>query len=319
MKLIAAFFRLIRWPNLLFIIVTQVLFYTCILMPTASVGETALQWDTPLKLDPQYFILLVISSGLIAAAGYIINDYFDLNIDQVNKPGAIVIQRIIRRRWAIVWHLVLSSIGAGIAFYLSWKLKNPIIGFANFGCVLLLWLYSTSLKKQLLAGNILISLLTAWVILVIYFSELSISRFNEPLYRSQINSVFKYAIIYSSFAFIISLIREVVKDIEDREGDARYGCRTMPIVWGVPATKMFVSVWLIVLGSALIIFQLYGLLKGWWVGAVYCFIAVLLPLGKILINLRKAGITKDYHHLSSQIKWVMLAGILSMVFFKWYL
>lgn len=319
MKLIAAFFRLIRWPNLFFIIITQVLFYSCILVPSVAGGNTLLHWNIPLKLHPLYFILLVTSSVCIAAAGYIINDYFDLNIDQVNKPASIVIQKIIRRRWAIIWHLLISAIGVGIAFFLAWKLKNPVIGFANFGCVLLLWLYSTTFKKQLLIGNVLISLLTAWVILVIYFAELSVSRFAEPLYRNTINSVFKYAIIYSSFAFIISLVREVVKDIEDREGDARYGCRTMPIVWGVPATKMFVMVWLFVLGSALVIIQFYGLLKGWWIGSVYSILLVIVPLGNIFFTLKKSSSTKDYHKLSSQIKWVMLAGIVSMVFIKWYL
>jgi 4-hydroxybenzoate polyprenyltransferase len=319
LKLIAAFFRLIRWPNLFFIVITQVLFYTCILLPAAVNTPATLDWDLPVKLDPLYFFLLVLSSVCIAAAGYIINDYFDLNIDQINKPEAIVIQRVIKRRWAIVWHLVLSAIGVALAFYLSWVLKNPIIGFANFGCVLLLWLYSTSFKKQLLVGNLLISLLTAWVILVIYFAELSVTRFSDPGYRNSINSVFKYTVIYSSFAFIISLVREVVKDMEDREGDSRYGCRTMPIVWGLPATKMFAGVWIFVLGAALLIVQVYGIMKGWWIGAVYCLIFVLVPLAGILRSLLKAGSTADFHRLSTQIKLVMLAGILSMVFFKFYL
>lgn len=288
-------------------------------MPSFIGGDALLHWSIPLKLNPYYFILLIISSVCIAAAGYIINDYFDLNIDQVNKPEAIVIQKIIRRRWAIVWHLLLSATGVTIAFCLSWKLKNPVIGFANFGCVLLLWLYSTSFKKRLLIGNVLISLLTAWVILVIYFSELSVSRFEEPLYRNTIKSVFKFTIIYSAFAFIISLIREVVKDMEDREGDARYGCRTVPIVWGIPATKMFVMVWLFVLGSALVIIQLYGMLKGWWLGSVYSIALVIVPLGIVFMKLKNAASTGDYHQLSNRIKWVMLAGILSMIFFKWYL
>lgn len=319
MKLIAAFFRLIRWPNLFFIIITQVLFYSCILLPAASNDNSLFQSDLPLKLNYYYFTLLVISSVLIAAAGYIINDYFDLNIDQVNKPGNIVIQRIISRRWAILWHLLLSAAGIAIAFWLSWKLKNPVIGFANTGCVLLLWLYSTSFKKQLLIGNILISLLTAWVILVIYFAELSVSRFDEANYRNIIRSVFKFTVIYSSFAFIISLIREVIKDVEDRDGDAKYGCRTMPIVWGIPATKMFASIWLFVLCAALVIMQLYGLLQGWWIGALYCTFAVVIPLGQTIIDLKKASGTADYHRLSQKIKWIMFAGILSMIFFKWYL
>ena len=310
MKLIGAFFRLIRWPNLFFIVITQVLFYSCILLP--SMGGIV-------KLDVFHFSLLILSSVLIAAAGYIINDYFDLNIDQVNKPDAIVVQRIIRRRWAIAWHLLLSIAGVLLAFYLSWKLRNPIIGFANFGCVLLLWLYSTTFKRQLLIGNVLISLLTAWVLLVIYFAELSVTRMGEPDYRNSMNTVFKFTIIYSSFAFIISLVREVVKDLEDRIGDERYGCRTMPIVWGVPATKMFVAVWMFVLGAALLIVQVYGLLKGWWMGAVFCFFTVIVPLVITMLKLKQTNTPDEFHRLSSNIKWIMLAGILSMVFFKFYL
>ncbi len=318
MKLIGAFFRLVRWPNLCFVVLTQLLFYYCLLLPAMNEGGNDF-FDPTVKLDPRYFALLVLSSVCIAAAGYIINDYFDLNIDSVNKPQAIVIQRIISRRWAIAWHGILSGLGVTLAFYLSWKLRNPLIGFANFTCVVLLWFYSTNFKRQFLIGNILISLLTAWVILVIYFAELSISRFNEPHYLNSVKSIFKYTIIYSSFAFIISLIRELVKDMEDREGDMRYGCRTMPILWGIPATRLFVMVWLFVLFAAILILQLYGLLKGWWLGGLYCLLTVLLPLLRISWDLRKAGTRAEFHRVSSWIKVVMLAGILSMLFFKWYL
>ncbi len=310
MRTIAAFLRLIRWPNLVFIVVTQVLFYTCILVPTIGFH---------LKLILPIFAMLVSSSVLIAAAGYIINDYFDLNIDQVNKPDAIVVQRFISRRWAIFWHFLLSSIGIVLAFFISWELRNPIIGFANFICVILLWLYSTTFKKQLLVGNILISLLTAWVVLVIYFAEMRISLFDDPDYIASFKNVFKYAILYSGFAFIISLIREVVKDIEDREGDARYGCKTMPIVWGLPASKLFIGIWTSVLMACLLIIQVIGLFKGWWLGVIYTVIAVLIPLLKFLAELKKAKEPAAFHRLSSLIKAIMLAGILTLLFFKWYL
>jgi 4-hydroxybenzoate polyprenyltransferase len=272
-----------------------------------------------LKLILPIFAMLVSSSVLIAAAGYIINDYFDLNIDQVNKPDAIVVQRFISRRWAIFWHFLLSSIGIVLAFFISWELRNPIIGFANFICVILLWLYSTTFKKQLLVGNILISLLTAWVVLVIYFAEMRISLFDDPDYIASFKNVFKYAILYSGFAFIISLIREVVKDIEDREGDARYGCKTMPIVWGLPASKLFIGIWTSVLMACLLIIQVIGLFKGWWLGVIYTVIAVLIPLLKFLAELKKAKEPAAFHRLSSLIKAIMLAGILTLLFFKWYL
>ncbi|GAO45334.1 geranylgeranylglycerol-phosphate geranylgeranyltransferase [Flavihumibacter petaseus] len=318
MKLIGAFLRLVRWPNLFFIVVTQVLFYYCLLVP-AMTGVSMPGNSGSLKLDPFFFALLVISSVCIAAAGYIINDYFDLNIDLVNKPDTIVIQKIISRRWAIAWHGLLSAAGVIISGYLSWKLRNPIIVFANLGCVILLWFYSTNFKKQLLVGNIIISLLTAWVILVIYFAEISISRFDEPEYRDAVQSIFKFTIIYSAFAFLISLIRELVKDMEDREGDARYGCRTMPIVWGIPATKYFTTIWVILLFGSIAIVQLYGLLKGWWIGSVYCLATVLVPLITIGWQIQKASAKADYHRISTWIKLIMLAGILSMGFFKWYL
>ncbi|MES1161033.1 MAG: geranylgeranylglycerol-phosphate geranylgeranyltransferase, partial [Bacteroidota bacterium] len=179
-----------------------------------------------------------LSSVLIAAAGYIINDYFDLNIDRVNKPDKLVVDKIIKRRWTILWHWILSGLGVLLGFYVSWKLRNPIVGLANLGCVVLLWFYSTTFKRKLLIGNVIISLLTAWVILVLYTCEFSLQELRDPARHYILSRLFKFAIVYAGFAFIISLIREVVKDIEDMEGDARYGCRTMPIVWGVNTAKV---------------------------------------------------------------------------------
>ena len=128
--------------------------------------------------------------------------------------------------------------------------------------------------------------------------------------------VFRFAFLYAGFAFIISLIREVVKDIEDMPGDAKYGCRTMPILWGVHLTIVFVSTWLVVLIASLGIIQFYVLQFGWWWSALYCFVLIILPLLYILKKLFVAKTTEDFHRLSSVIKMVMLAGILSMVLFS---
>jgi 4-hydroxybenzoate polyprenyltransferase len=316
-KLIQAFLRLIRWQNLFFIVLTQALFYYCMIIPVFTNGRFS---DLSLNRLPQRFLwLLIFASVCIAAAGYIINDYFDLDIDQVNKPDAIVIQRHIKRRFAIIWHLVLSLVGVALSFYIGWKIGNWVLGVANFACVLLLWIYSTTFKKRLLIGNIVISLLTAWVILVIYVCELNIFDLRDPQYQSFIILVFKSAVLYGGFAFIISLIREVIKDVEDREGDARYGGHTMPIVWGLNVSKVFVAVWLIILIVALLIIIVYGFLKGWWMGAAYTTVFTLVPLIDIFRRLFKAVSVEDFHSLSTQIKLVMLTGILSMVFFKWYL
>ena len=312
MKLITAFLGLIRGLNLLFIALTQALFYYFILIPIFN--------DAGLKpfLHQTLFLVLVIASVFIAAAGYIINDYFDLNIDQVNKPHKMVVEKVIKRRWAIVWHLSLSAIGVLLSFYIGWKVNNILIGFANLLCVALLWFYSTTFKRKLLIGNVVISLLSAWVVLVLYFAEWS--RFlnnrikSEELYA--MTRIFRFAFLYAGFAFIISLIREVVKDIEDMPGDAKYGCRTMPIVWGVHLTIVFVSTWLVVLIASLGIIQFYVLQFRWWWSALYCLVLIILPLVYILRKLFVAKTTEDFHQLSSIIKLVMLTGILSMAFFS---
>jgi len=267
-------------------------------------------------------MLLSLSSVLIAAAGYIINDYFDLNIDRVNKPEKLVVEKIIKRRWAIIWHWALSFAGICIGIYLGFKLGQWLIAIANFGCVLLLWFYSTTFKKKLLIGNVIISLLTAWVILVFFvyraYFPVTVRVNADTVFNLSISKLFKLAIVYASFAFIISLIREVIKDMEDIEGDEKYGCRTMPIVWGIPATKVFTAVWIIVLVSALVILQVYAIHLRWWWSIIYCGVTIIIPLLWILRKLYQAQLAKDYHRLSSAVKLVMLAGILSMIFFRIY-
>jgi len=315
MKLLTAFFRLIRWPNLVFIVVTQLLFYYCIVMPLLSDTPAVQQW---------FFIgLLSLASVLIAAAGYIINDYFDLNIDRVNKPDRLVVEKIIKRRWTIIWHWGLSFAGICIGIYLSFKQGQWLIAVINAICVVLLWFYSATFKKKLLSGNIIISLLTAWVILVIFvymvsFPTAAIPGWGYADFKFNAAKLFKLSVVYAGFAFIISLIREVIKDMEDMEGDARYGCRTMPIVWGIPAAKVFTAVWLIVLTGALIILQFYALHLGWWWSVAYAVLTLIIPLLWILRKLYTAQVAKDYHLLSTAVKAVMLAGILSMIFFKIY-
>lgn len=313
MKLLKAFLQLVRWQNLLFIILTQILFLYCIERPIFHAAHLFT------NVHGLYFALLVVASVFIAAAGNIINDYFDLNIDKINKPEKVVVGRLISRRWTILWHLILSIIGILIGFYIDYNTPVKFLGLANLASVIILFFYSASLKKKFLVGNILIALLTSWVILVITYCEtnhlLDVFRKDTPL---QVDKLSRLTLLYAAFAFIISLIREVVKDMEDIEGDRRYGCKTMPIVMGLNSTKVFVFVWLVVLIVSLIIVQVYVLQFGWWfwISAVYCLITVIIPLVQIFAKLIKAQSAQDFHQLSSKIKWVMMAGILSMLFFN---
>lgn len=226
MKLVGAFIKMIRLPNLFFIVLTQILFHITILDALLHPLGT---WPI---LDGWYFIFLVVASVLIAAAGYIINDYFDINIDQVNKPKGNVVDTEISRRWAMALHFVFSGVGLLLSAYIAWRTGLWYIIIGNFFCVLLLFAYSVSLKRKLLIGNIVISLLTAWVILILCLAEIRIASVTDPLLSEASGKIIRIGILYAAFAFISSLIREAIKDIEDMEGDERYGCRTMPIVWG---------------------------------------------------------------------------------------
>lgn len=312
MKITYAFLRLIRWPNLLFFALTQILFVYCIIHPVMLAGGAI-----P-NIRGVYCFLLVLSYVLIYAEGYVINDYFDLNIDQINKPEKVVVEKIISRRWVIFWHVFLSLAGIFIGFYIDWKTNVSFLGLLNIGIVGLLFIYSISLKKKLLIGNILVSALTAWAILVITFCETS-NLLRSDIIGSYTEKITRISFLYTGFAFVISIIREVVKDMEDIDGDRRYGCNTIPIAWGIQSTKVFVAVWLVVLISLLLIVQFYVLILNWWWSAAYSLLLIILPLFHIFKLLLRARTSQDYHRLSSLIKMVMFTGILSMLFFRIYL
>lgn len=305
----SAFFRLIRWPNLLFIVLTQALFRYFILPFVYLDGHEGYE---NIKLSNSLFFILVLASVCIAGAGYIINDYFDVNIDLVNKSSKVIIGKFIKRRWAIVLHAVLSFAGLVLSMYVGYRLRNVLIPLFNFLAIFILVIYSSTFKKKLLIGNILISLLTAWVILVMTLAEY---RFRLSPQDVIWQRLLKLSFIYAGFAFIISLVREVIKDMEDREGDVKYGCTTMPVVWGIPVSKVFAGVWIVVLTGLVMAVQIYVIQLGWWFSALYSIVTIVIPLVWVLRKLYEANTPTQFHQLSSVVKIIMLAGIISMVFF----
>ena len=235
-------------------------------------------------------LLLSISTILIAAAGYIINDYYDIKIDLINKPERVVIGKNIARRFAILFHTVLSFSGVGIGFLLSWK-----IGIINFLSAFLLWLYSNYLKRQPFVGNLTVAILTG----------LSIELINV-LY--EINN--QLVTIYALFAFFMTLIREIIKDMEDLKGDNSFGCRTLPIIWGIRKAKILIySLMAIFVMTVVALNRLYvGLPMN------YFLVFLFLPMGILLARLLRADTIKDFDLLSQLCKVIMLLGILTMVF-----
>ncbi|MFV0604946.1 MAG: geranylgeranylglycerol-phosphate geranylgeranyltransferase [Niabella sp.] len=310
LQLLSAFFKLIRLPNLIFIVLTQVLFQYCIYAP---IYVNNIPYGDNLELT-----LLILASVFIAAGGYIINDYFDINIDMINKPGKTVLGQQLNRRWALAWHFVLSAAGVLLTAIAVNPFSRWYIVFANIGSVVLLWFYSARFKKDALIGNVIVALLTAWTIMIIFLSKYSLADAFTNVTEEQVK-FFRFAILYSGFAFIISLIREAVKDVEDMPGDLKFGCKTMPIVWGIRATKIYVALWASILIAILCIILVYILQFGWWLAVIYCIIFIIAPMLHFFRNLMRATNTNDYHRLSNLSKLVMFSGILSMLFFYIYL
>jgi 4-hydroxybenzoate polyprenyltransferase len=309
MKLLGSFLRLIRLPNLAFIALAQLLFYHGVIL-----RQRALNPHADYLLDEHLLSIIMLASFLIAAGGYVINDYFDINIDSINRPLTQVVERVIKRRWAMVWHIFLSVAGLILSMIVSKRLGNPLPAIFNLVAVVLLWFYSTDFKRKLLIGNVIISLLTSWVVLILYVAEAGFSLYtgneNQTAY---VADIYKAGILFGGFAFISSLVREAVKDLEDMEGDARYNCRTMPIAWGVRSAKIYISVWLIVFVCALFSLSVYFVLHGRVVLPSFLMLTVTFPATYVLLKLEGAHTQRDYKRLSRLIKVFMLTGTCSML------
>jgi 4-hydroxybenzoate polyprenyltransferase len=233
--------------------------------------------------------VLALSTTLIAAAGYIINDYYDVKIDLINKPGRVVVGKSMRRRYALFFHWALSIVGVAFGFLLSWKIAAINI-FSGF----LLWWYSNFLKRQPFVGNIAVALLTG---LSVYIVAVLFDPFNRLI------------IAYSFFSFFITLIREVIKDMEDLKGDNSFGCKTLPILWGIRKTKWLIYFLVFIQLIVIVYFNSFYTNIPLWLLILFIF----LPVSFLILRLSTADTVKDYADISFYCKIILVVGILSMV------
>jgi len=306
---IRAFIKLIRFNNLVVIALTMLVTRYCMMQPILAVRHT----DMQLQLSHTDFFLLIISTLLIAAAGYIINDYFDVKTDRINKPDKLYIDNGVKRRLAIVIHTIFNVLGFVIGVYVAHKANNIFLCSIQFISITALWFYSTHLKRQVLNGNILVAALSAMVPLLVLFFEMPL------LEHKFLTSIKSFSFLYLSvcsfalFAFLLSLVREIIKDIEDFKGDYETGCRTMPIVWGVKAAKAIVAGLIsnILLLQLFIFYKLYK--QHFSILLIYLFVFVFVPLVLLIWKLYKSQQKQEYHTLSKWVKYIMLTGVLSTI------
>lgn len=300
MRNIKAFSVLVRLPNLIFIFLTQLLIWYALIRPLAI--------EQPLVnpvLHLRVLLLLILSTVLIAAAGYMINDYFDIGIDAINKPERVTIEKIFKRRTIIVWHIILNVIALLMVTYIALNdLQLRYIALQLIS-IFLLVVYSTTFKRKLIVGNFVISLLTALSLFTIAAYEPAFPIFNLGSYPVALFW------IYVLFAFLITFSREIIKDIEDIKGDDAQHCNTIPLVWGIQAAKHVVYVLIALLLMLLLVvcfFQSRGNMF-----LIASIITIMLSLLLVVYKIHQATNTIHFHTISTYLKWITLAGILSLL------
>jgi 4-hydroxybenzoate polyprenyltransferase len=262
------------------------------------------------SLSNFHFVILSSSVVLISIGGYLINDVFDINTDLINKPNRVYIDQTISFRNAIYVSFFTSFTGFLLGLYLC--IVNDLmylIWFFLF-CILSLFFYSYDLKKRFFLGNIVISILCSLTILLTYLFH------KKSLTGSFVEEISLYTTIigYSIFAFLTTLIREIIKDIEDVQGDLKIKATTLPIVIGrkraAQVAFLFSCILLIFL---FLILQLYRT-KFLFLG--YGILFILIPLLYFMSKLWMSESKKDFFKLSTLLKIIMLLGIISMLLFK---
>lgn len=297
------YLKLIRYQNLILIALAQILIKYGLFLP--------LEIDT--VLNDFGFALLVTATLCIAAAGNVINDIYDLEIDRINKPNKILIGNNISESTANYLFIILNVIGVAIGFYLANSIGKP--GFSALFIIFsaLLYLYSSYLKGIVLVGNIVISFLVAMSLMIVVLFDLlpAITSDNQILQ----SAVFKIVLYYAIFALGINFIREIVKDLQDINGDKKGGINTLPIAIGRKRTTKIVFI----LGAVMVfgvVYYIYEHLYNYQLLSLYYLFAILGPLLYFCLKTWDAKTIKEFAMLSKLLKIVMFLGICSIPLFQ---
>jgi 4-hydroxybenzoate polyprenyltransferase len=299
-----AFFRLIRFQNLLIVALTQVLLYTKILLPAYQKNAIS-----P-RLDFSHFMMFVAVTLLLTACGYIINDIYDLPSDQINRPRRVLVQQQISLQVAYWLYGVFGVWGFVMALYLAFYVQMlPFINIYWLAALFLFW-YTQRLKKEPLLGNVLVALMCAGVAAAVWLAEAPKINALYQASPDDANFVWNTFLWYFLFAFFSTLFREIIKDLEDEEGDRKTNARTLPILFGVKTAKTSAFV----AGSALLALLVWQ--KIWapqqfqsyfyWLELIF----VAMPMLFSFLLLSKAQTPKQYRRISLMAKIIMLNGIL---------
>jgi len=298
-----AIINMLRLPNLFIIALTFLFLRYLVFIPIYTANSIAS------GMGSFNFLLMVTTTILIAVAGYINNDYFDVVTDSVNKPEKQYIGKIISPGTAFATAILLSIVAFVLSIWLTWDVKSWLPATLLLFALAVTWWYALRLKKSFLWGNIAVSCMSAGTIAMAWLIEKQCSQIpNEPS-----GIITGIIVAISIFAFLLSLLREILKDVEDIEGDRLIHCRSLPIIKGIVFTKVILLLISEILLLLLLIAQVYLLEFAKYPAAIWLLVGVEIPLFYFLRTLKKADVKADFHKLSALLKWIMLGGIGTLV------
>ncbi|MCF8465328.1 MAG: geranylgeranylglycerol-phosphate geranylgeranyltransferase [Flavobacteriales bacterium] len=300
-----AYLRLARWPNLLIIGLIFLLAKTQLVDPISELSGVIS------CISDLHWLLIALATIFIAASGNVVNDIFDQNIDFHNKPDRIIVGNTISEEKAWNFYYGLGSVGLGLGMLLCWNLgnlSNSLIFMLSAGG---LYFYSYSYKRQFLIGNLVVAFLAG----LVPFLPLYIQMMCTPNTWMELPWA-PVLVALGFFSFLTTLIREMIKDMEDLKGDQLLKCTTIPIVLGIKVTKVIVILLLMVLMVTIVSLQTGFIQEKDWLMFWYFLIAIQLPAAAIILQVLRAKIPKEFHLASTLTKVLMLGGILSLIVFR---
>jgi 4-hydroxybenzoate polyprenyltransferase len=299
--------KFLRLPNLLIVGLTQYLLLYCLLMPFLDAGHVS-----P-TLDHLHFFLFVLDTIIITLSGNIVNDIEDYEIDLINRPDTVFVSKFISipNAWKLYWGVVTT--GFLLALYLAFYIDKLPLVLIYPTAVAMLYFYSTSFKKLPVIGNFVVSIFCGGVAAIILFAEKDAYFQLDDITQ---NNAWLTFMAYAVFAFLTTMFREIVKDIEDMKGDAERGCKTLPIVIGKNKARIFA----LINGFALL--PLLGFIawkmyenNSHFILWLYPILFVFIPMLYLLISLQQASQKTDFHKISSLMKGIMLMGLIYLILF----
>ena len=309
-EIIKPYLQLLRVGNLTF---AAILLYVM----EKWVATPLLQLEQFGELMPWWILTLLIVSVIgIAAGGYVINDYFDVKIDRINRPDNLVVTRIISRDAAMNLFYGLTAVGVIAGTVVAWWAHSWTLLFTYIVIPGLLWFYSASYKRMFLVGNLVVAFASAIVPLLVAIANADYLHHlyqNALAYSPIVGELYVWTGGFAAFAFLLTWVREIVKDIEDIEGDREMECRTLPIVWGDKVAKIIATILLVVIAT-LIVYILFAVLpfSHEWksLPTRYVVFGLIVPILCSIVLLWAANNRTEYHRVQTIIKFAMFMGML---------